>query len=110
MQPADQPDKPKRQLPPELAFLNELTNRPEMENEECLVWTRGLLQKIRDNAELMRKHDFDPDLMISRLLPDLEGLERARRDVEEAEEELLHLIADEADAGRAAVDGLERVI
>jgi plasmid stabilization system protein ParE len=110
--PSDQPEnnKAKRPLPQELHFLNELSSIPPMERDEVPVWVRGLLQKIRENAELMRQHDLDPDRFINTLLPHIELLESAQREVDDAEEKVLHAAADEADAARAAVDALEKAI
>src|SRR5437764_13202262 len=91
---SDQPGKPARPLPAELAFLLQLSHRPPMEPDEVGPWARGLLKKIQENADLMRQHELDPDLMTSRLEPLIENLERAQSALDEAQDKLLHSAAD----------------
>ena len=105
MQPPDdnsgkEPKKLNRKLPPELEFLHELGNRPQMEREELGQWARGFLKKVEENRELMRAHGIDADRLINTLQKPIEEVEKAHREAEEAQDQFLHATADVADSTR----------
>jgi hypothetical protein len=92
--------KPKRPLPPELAFLTERPNRKEMEAEEYIAWAQNHHVLIRKHAALIRQHGMDPDKLIAFTEPTLRALEQAQADYEKAQQEMFHRLADKADAER----------
>ena len=115
MQPPDdnsgkEPKKLNRKLPPELEFLHELGNRPQMEREELGQWARGFLKKVEENRELMRTHGIDADRLINTLQKPIEEVEKAHREAEEAQDQFLHATADVADSTRTLVDRLEALV
>ena len=104
------PEDVKRKLPPALDFLRDLPKLARQEPEDLPKQVREFLTKAEQNRELMRQCGIDPGRIINHLQALLKDFEEAHSSFEAAEETLLQAVADQADALRAAVDGLEAVM
>jgi hypothetical protein len=99
---------PAHKFPPGLDFLDSIRKAQQTEDLEmrsAILWT--FLQNVRDHADLLRKHGYDPERLLS-----LEGLLRnaaaADKKLEAAQEQLLQAAADLADAEWQIVDEFEK--
>lgn len=99
-----------RPLPPELAFLKNVPNLKEMDPNDVLDWMRHQHELIRQNTALIREYGMDPDKLIAFTEPSLREFEKAQKDVEAAEEQQYHRLADLADAQYKAFKTLEAVV
>lgn len=100
----------KRPLPRELLFLRDFARAKELPVDELLAWLPKQLEQIRLHAGQLRQHGFDPDYMVGLLQPVLARAQAAQAELERAEEERLHAVADQAEAARKVVDAFEQVV
>jgi hypothetical protein len=110
--PADKPSgTPSHKFPPGLDFLDSIQKAQQAEDREMKIAILStFLTNVRDHAELLRKHGYDPERLIVTLEPLLKNAAAAEKRVEEAQEQLLQAVADKADAEWKAVDALEEAI
>jgi hypothetical protein len=103
MSPPTNPDhgnKPKRPLPPELAFLTDRPDLTKLEDEELLAFVRNQHALIRQHADLIRAHGMDPDGLIDFTEQPLSAAEEACQDSEASTETMYQAMANSADAQR----------
>ena len=97
-------------MPPELAFLKDLTNIEGMDAEELIVHVRKQNHLIRQHAALIREYGMDPDHLTSMTEQALVALEEACREADEADARMFQAIADKADAEREVFKMLSKVV
>jgi hypothetical protein len=101
---------PAHKFPPGLDFLDSIQKAQQTEDQEMRnAILSTFLTNVRDHADLLRKHGYDPERLLS-LEPAVRKSVAAEKKIEEAQEQLLQAVADKADAERQAVDTLEEAI
>jgi propanediol dehydratase large subunit len=112
--PDDSTDKPSatpaHKFPPGLDFLDSIQRAQQTEDREMRRAILGtFLTNVRDHADLLRKHGYNPERFLS-MEEWLRNSAAADKKVEELQEQLLQSVADAADATWRAVDALEEAI
>jgi len=97
-------------LPPELAFLKNIPNLKEMDDDEIRVWMANHIAQIRQNAAHIRARGLDPEKLIAHLQPSFAAFDKAARDADAALEKQYQAMADQADAMRNLFKAMEAIV
>lgn len=99
-----------RPLPPELAFLKNIPNMKEMDDDEIRAWMANHIALIRQNGALMRERGLDPEKAIATLEVNFSAFDKAAKAADVALEKQFHAMADQADSMRNLFKAMEAVV
>jgi hypothetical protein len=99
-----------RPLPPELAFLKNVPNLKEMDDDELRAWMANHIALIRQNAALLRERGTDPEMMIASLQSTFAVFDQAAKEADAALETQYQALADLGDAQYNLFKAMEAVV